>query len=142
MALQLGGSEPAELAECAAVAQAWGYDEVNLNVGCPSDRVQKGRFGACLMKEPALVRDCLAAMVAAVDIPVTVKCRLGVDELYSYDYFRDFVLQVMDSGRGCWWHMRASHICRGSAPRKTVTCRRCTTTGYTGSSRNSRSSRW
>jgi tRNA-dihydrouridine synthase A len=98
VALQLGGSDPAELAECARIAVDWGYDEVNLNVGCPSDRVQKGRFGASLMKEPLLVRDCLAAMRAAVDIPVTVKTRLGVDDLYSYDYFADFVGQVMESG--------------------------------------------
>jgi tRNA-dihydrouridine synthase A len=98
LALQLGGSDPGELAQCARMAAQWGYDEVNLNVGCPSDRVQKGRFGACLMKEPALVRECLAAMVDAVDIPVTVKCRLGVDDLYSYDYFRGFVSEVVASG--------------------------------------------
>ncbi len=98
VALQLGGSDPGDLAACARVAAGWGYDEVNLNVGCPSDRVQRGRFGACLMKEPLLVRDCLAAMIDAVDIPVTIKTRLGVDELYSYGYFRDFVGQVAESG--------------------------------------------
>ena len=79
LALQLGGSEPDELARCARIAQSRGYDEVNLNVGCPSDRVQKGRFGACLMREPILVRDCISAMMDAVEIPVTVKTRLGVD---------------------------------------------------------------
>lgn len=80
VALQLGGSEPADLATCAKVGANWGYDEINLNVGCPSDRVQSGRFGACLMQEPDLVADCVAAMKAVVDIPVTVKCRIGVDE--------------------------------------------------------------
>ena len=98
VALQLGGSEPQELAECATVGAEWGYDEINLNVGCPSDRVQRGRFGACLMREPKLVRECVAAMREAVDVPVTVKTRLGVDDLYSYDYFRRFVDTVAESG--------------------------------------------
>jgi tRNA-dihydrouridine synthase A len=80
VALQLGGSDPAALAQCARIAADFGYDEINLNVGCPSDRVQEGRFGACLMAEPALVGECVAAMKAAVRIPVTVKCRLGIDE--------------------------------------------------------------
>jgi len=80
LALQLGGSDPSKLAEAAKIAAGFGYDEVNLNVGCPSDRVQSGRFGACLMREPGLVADCVAAMRAAVSIPVTVKCRIGVDE--------------------------------------------------------------
>ncbi len=80
VALQLGGSDPAALARCARIAQDFGYVEVNLNVGCPSDRVQDGRFGACLMAEPALVGDCVAAMKAAVAIPVTVKCRIGIDD--------------------------------------------------------------
>jgi tRNA-dihydrouridine synthase A len=80
LALQLGGSDPAKLAEASKIAADFGYDEVNLNVGCPSDRVQSGRFGACLMREPALVADCVAAIRAAVSIPVTVKCRIGVDD--------------------------------------------------------------
>ena len=80
VAVQLGGSEPAELAEAARIAEGFGYDEVNLNVGCPSDRVQSGRFGACLMLEPDLVARCVEAMRAAVSVPVTVKCRIGVDE--------------------------------------------------------------
>jgi tRNA-dihydrouridine synthase A len=80
VALQLGGSDPAALAECARIGADFGYDEINLNVGCPSDRVQEGRFGACLMAEPALVGDCVAAMKAAVAIPVTVKCRIGIDD--------------------------------------------------------------
>ncbi len=80
VALQLGGSEPADLAEAARIGEAEGYAEINLNVGCPSDRVQSGRFGACLMREPDLVADCMAAMQAAVAVPVTVKCRIGVDD--------------------------------------------------------------
>ncbi|NIP17925.1 MAG: tRNA dihydrouridine(20/20a) synthase DusA [Xanthomonadales bacterium] len=98
VALQLGGSESADLARTATIGEGFGYDEINLNVGCPSDRVQKGRFGACLMLEPELVRDCLAAMRDAVEIPVTVKTRLGVDDHYSYEFFRDFVGTVMESG--------------------------------------------
>jgi tRNA-dihydrouridine synthase A len=80
VALQLGGSDPRQLAQCARIAADFGYDEVNLNVGCPSDRVQEGRFGACLMAEPALVGDCIAAMKAVVEIPVSVKCRIGIDD--------------------------------------------------------------
>ena len=80
VALQLGGSDPRALAECARIAADFGYDEINLNVGCPSDRVQEGRFGACLMAEPGLVGECVAAMKAAVTVPVTVKCRLGIDD--------------------------------------------------------------
>ena len=80
LALQLGGSDPAKLAQAARIAADFGYDEVNLNVGCPSDRVQSGRFGACLMREPGLVADCVAAMRAKASIPVTIKCRIGVDE--------------------------------------------------------------
>ena len=98
VAIQLGGSEPADLARCARFAEQAGFDEVNLNVGCPSDRVQSGRFGACLMREPEVVRDGLSAMQDAVDIPVTIKTRLGVDELENYDYFRDFVATVAESG--------------------------------------------
>jgi tRNA-dihydrouridine synthase A len=80
VALQLGGADPAKLAECARIAADVGYDEINLNVGCPSDRVQEGRFGACLMAEPALVGDCVAAMATKVAVPITVKCRIGIDE--------------------------------------------------------------
>jgi len=80
LALQLGGCDPRALRECARIAQDFGYDEVNLNVGCPSDRVQEGRFGACLMAEPGLVADCVAAMKSTVALPITVKCRLGIDE--------------------------------------------------------------
>jgi len=98
LALQLGGSDPAHLAEAARIGEEWGYDEVNLNVGCPSDRVQAGRFGACLMKEPSVVAECVAAMIAAVRIPVTVKCRLGVDEQEDYDAFIAFIDTVAAAG--------------------------------------------
>ncbi len=98
VALQLGGSDPAHLAEACRIAEGFGYDEVNLNVGCPSDRVQAGRFGACLMKEPMLVAECVAAMRGATALPVTVKCRLGVDEHEDYGYFRGFIDAVADAG--------------------------------------------
>lgn len=98
VALQLGGSEPADLAHCARLAQQWGYDEVNLNCGCPSARVQRGAFGACLMQEPQLVADAVKAMVDAVGIAVTVKHRIGIDQVDSYDFVRDFVGQVSRAG--------------------------------------------
>ncbi len=91
LALQLGGSDPAALAECAKIAEDYGYNEINLNVGCPSDRVQKGRFGACLMNEPGLVADCVHSMQSAVSIPVTVKSRVGVDDNDSYEALSKFV---------------------------------------------------
>ncbi|HAO25812.1 MULTISPECIES: tRNA dihydrouridine(20/20a) synthase DusA [unclassified Methylophaga] len=94
MALQLGGSEPAELAKCAILGAEAGYQEINLNVGCPSDRVQNGRFGACLMAEPRLVAECVTAMKQAVDIPITVKTRLGIDESNSYEFLKEFVESV------------------------------------------------
>jgi tRNA-dihydrouridine synthase A len=100
LALQLGGSEPAELAHCALLAERWGYDEVNLNCGCPSERVQRGAFGACLMAEPQLVADCVAAMRDAVGLPVTVKHRIGIDRGESYAFVRDFVGTVHERG-GC-----------------------------------------
>jgi tRNA-dihydrouridine synthase A len=98
IALQLGGSEPNDLARCARLGQDWGYDEVNLNCGCPSDRVQNGRFGACLMAEPALVADCMAAIKAAVTIPVTVKSRIGIDDRDSYQELVEFVGAVVEAG--------------------------------------------
>jgi tRNA-dihydrouridine synthase A len=98
LALQLGGSEPADLAHCARLAQQWGYDEVNLNCGCPSERVQRGAFGACLMNEPQLVADCVKAMRDAVTLPVTVKHRIGVDKTESYEFVRDFVGTVAQAG--------------------------------------------
>ncbi|WP_444718808.1 tRNA dihydrouridine(20/20a) synthase DusA [Paucibacter hankyongi] len=98
VALQLGGSEPADLAACAKLAEQWGYDEVNLNCGCPSERVQRGAFGACLMAEPALVADGIKAMLDAVSIPVTIKHRIGIDRLESYEFVRDFVGAIADVG--------------------------------------------
>jgi tRNA-dihydrouridine synthase A len=100
VALQLGGSEPADLAACARLAARWGYDEINLNCGCPSERVQRGAFGACLMTEAALVADCVRAMRDAVDLPVTVKHRIGIDRIERYEFMRDFVGTVAERG-GC-----------------------------------------
>ncbi len=112
VALQLGGSEPKQLADAARRAETWGYNEVNLNVGCPSDRVTSGRFGACLMAEPALVADCVGAMRAAVTIPVTVKTRIGIDNLDSDELLDAFVTTVAQAGcetfiihaRKAWLH--------------------------------------
>ncbi|WP_288058582.1 tRNA dihydrouridine(20/20a) synthase DusA [Methylobacter sp.] len=98
VAFQLGGSDPKDLAVCAKMIEDWGYDEVNLNVGCPSDRVQNGRFGACLMAEPELVGECMATMLQAVSIPVTVKSRIGIDERDSYEELLDFVMTVANAG--------------------------------------------
>jgi tRNA-dihydrouridine synthase A len=98
VALQLGGSEPDDLAACARMAEDAGYDEVNLNIGCPSERVQKGAFGACLMREPDLVADCVTAMRASVRIPVTVKCRIGVDDQDPRDALFGFVERVAEAG--------------------------------------------
>ena len=118
LALQLGGSDPLLLAEAAQVAQAHGFDEVNLNVGCPSDRVQAGRFGACLMKEPGLVADSVAAMIAAVTIPVTVKCRLGVDEDDHYERFLGFIDTVAQAGCSTFFvHARKAWL-QGLSPKE------------------------
>ncbi|WP_457673740.1 tRNA dihydrouridine(20/20a) synthase DusA [Thiolapillus sp.] len=98
LALQLGGSHPDDLARCCRLAAEWGYDEVNLNLGCPSDRVQSGMFGACLMARPALVADCIRAMVEASPLPVTAKHRIGIDDLDSYDRLTAFVEQLSEAG--------------------------------------------
>ena len=98
VALQLGGSEPDDLATCARLAEKWGYDEVNLNCGCPSERVQRGSFGACLMAEPSLVADCVKAMRDASTLPVTVKHRIGIDKVERYEFVRDFVGAVAAAG--------------------------------------------
>jgi len=98
LALQLGGSEPEALAMSAKMGEEYGYDEINLNCGCPSERVQSGAFGACLMREPELVRDCIKAMQDAVSIPVTVKCRIGIDDSKDYDFLAEFVETVAQSG--------------------------------------------
>ncbi|MDX9988451.1 tRNA dihydrouridine(20/20a) synthase DusA [Thiothrix unzii] len=98
VALQLGGSEPQELAQCARIAQDYGYDEINLNVGCPSERVQKGAFGACLMAEPQLIAECVNAMQAAVAIPITVKNRIGIDDQEDYADLHHFIDTVSQAG--------------------------------------------
>lgn len=98
VALQLGGSEPADLAHCAKLGEQWGYDEINLNCGCPSERVQRGAFGACLMAEPQLVADCVKAMLDVVAVPVTVKHRVGIDKDERYEFVRDFVGTVSEAG--------------------------------------------
>lgn len=98
LAIQLGGSNPEDLAQCAKIAEQRGFIEINLNVGCPSDRVTQGKIGACLMAEPTLVADCASAMQEAVNIPVTVKTRIGIDELDSYEYFKSFIEKVATSG--------------------------------------------
>ncbi len=129
VALQLGGSEADELAHCARLAAQWGYDEVNLNCGCPSERVQRGAFGACLMAEPALVRDCVKAMVdalaagqgsiaGAAPIPVTVKHRIGIDKTDSYDFVRDFVGTVAEGGAHVFMvHARSAWL-KGLSPKE------------------------
>lgn len=96
--LQLGGSNPADLAKCSKMVEESGFQEVNLNCGCPSDRVQNGNFGACLMKDKNLVADCFKAMQDAVSIPVSIKCRIGVDEFDSWEFFRDFIGTIADAG--------------------------------------------
>ena len=98
LVLQLGGSESDEMAQCAKIAQDWGYDEVNINVGCPSDRVQSGSFGACLMQTPEVVAQCVDAMRQASDIPVSVKSRIGVDDMESYEQLSNFVTQIENAG--------------------------------------------
>ncbi len=98
LALQLGGSSPKDLAECSKIAEGWGYDEVNLNCGCPSDRVQNGMIGACLMAEPDLVAECIAAMQNAVRIPVTVKHRIGIDDMEDYEGLVKFVSTIAETG--------------------------------------------
>ena len=118
LALQLGGSDPAHLAQATRIGADWGYDEINLNVGCPSDRVQAGRFGACLMREPSLVAECIAAMVAVSPVPVTVKCRLGVDEMEDYGVFRAFIDTVALAGCGLFVvHARKAWL-QGLSPKE------------------------
>ena len=118
LALQLGGSEPADLAQCAKLGEQWGYDEINLNCGCPSERVQRGSFGACLMAEPQLVADCVKAMLDVVDIPVTVKHRIGIDKLESYDFVRDFVGAVSQVGCSTFIvHARSAWL-KGLSPKE------------------------
>lgn len=121
VAVQLGGHDPAELAEAARVAAGFGYDEINLNVGCPSDRVQSGRFGACLMTDAGLVARCVAAMRAAVDVPVTVKTRIGVDDHDSYEFLAAFVATVAAAGCDTFIVHARKAILQGLSPRENRT---------------------
>ncbi|GAA0521322.1 tRNA dihydrouridine(20/20a) synthase DusA [Pigmentiphaga sp. NML030171] len=118
VALQLGGNEPEALARAARAGQDWGYDEINLNCGCPSDRVQKGAFGACLMSTPALVADCVKAMRDAVDIPVTVKHRIGLDYDESYGFVRDFVGTVHEAGCEVFIVHARNAVLKGLSPKE------------------------
>jgi tRNA-dihydrouridine synthase A len=118
VALQLGGSEPADLARSAKLGQQWGYDEINLNCGCPSERVQRGAFGACLMAEPRLVADCVKAMRDAVSIDVTVKHRIGLDQQESYDFVRDFVGQIAEAGCRTFIVHARNAILKGLSPKE------------------------
>jgi tRNA-dihydrouridine synthase A len=118
VALQLGGSEPADLAKSAKLGQEWGYDEVNLNCGCPSERVQKGAFGACLMAEPKLVADCVKAMRDAVSIDVTVKHRIGIDKNEEYGFVRDFIGTIADAGCSTFIVHARNAILKGLSPKE------------------------
>ncbi|MEC4719533.1 tRNA dihydrouridine(20/20a) synthase DusA [Noviherbaspirillum sp. CPCC 100848] len=118
VALQLGGSEPDDLAKSAKLGEQWGYDEINLNCGCPSERVQKGAFGACLMGEPALVADCVKAMRDAVSIEVTVKHRIGIDDVDSYDFVRDFVGTIAQAGCNTFIVHARNAILKGLSPKE------------------------
>jgi tRNA-dihydrouridine synthase A len=121
LALQLGGSDPAALAECARIGAGFGYDEINLNIGCPSDRVQSGRFGACLMAEPALVAECVAAMEDAVSVPVTVKTRIGIDDMDSYAALANFIGTVAAAGCNTFIiHARKAYL-KGLSPKENRT---------------------
>ncbi len=118
LALQLGGSEPADLAKSAKLGEQWGYDEINLNCGCPSERVQRGAFGACLMAEPALVADCVKAMRDAVSVDVTVKHRIGINDVDSYAFMRDFVGQIADAGCHTFIVHARNAILKGLSPKE------------------------
>jgi tRNA-dihydrouridine synthase A len=118
VALQLGGSDPVDLAKSARLGEQWGYDEINLNCGCPSERVQKGAFGACLMAEPQLVADCVKAMRDAVEIDVTVKHRIGIDDVASYDFVRDFVGVIAEAGCETFIVHARNAILKGLSPKE------------------------
>ena len=118
VALQLGGSEPTDLAKSAKLGEQWGYDEINLNCGCPSERVQKGAFGACLMNEPQLVADCVKAMRDTVSIDVTVKHRIGIDHIETYDFVRDFVGTIAEAGCNTFIVHARNAILKGLSPKE------------------------
>ena len=117
LALQIGGTDPAQLAHCARLGEHYGYDEINLNCGCPSERVQHGAFGACLMAEPQLVADCIKAMRDAVSIPVTVKHRLGIDAIESYGFVRDFVATLAGAGCETFFVHARNAVLKGLSPK-------------------------
>jgi len=121
VALQIGGSDPASMAEAARIGADAGYDEININVGCPSDRVQSGAFGACLMAEPGRVADCVAAMRREVDVPVTVKTRIGIDDLDSVEFFRDFIDTVAAGGCDTFVVHARKAILSGLSPKENRT---------------------
>src|SRR5438094_140162 len=116
--LQLGGSEPAELAHSAVLGKRYGYDEINLNIGCPSERVQRGAFGACLMAEPSLVSECVRAIREAVDRPVTVKHRVGIDQVEDYGFVRDFVGTVSQAGCRTFIVHARNAVLKGLSPKE------------------------
>jgi len=118
VALQLGGSDPDTLAAAVRVADGFGYDEINLNIGCPSDRVQSGRFGACLMAEPRLVADCVAAMIAVAKVPVTVKTRIGIDDRDDYEFLSSFIAAVTAAGCGSFVIHARKAILSGLSPKE------------------------
>jgi tRNA-dihydrouridine synthase A len=118
VALQLGGSEPDELASCALLGEQWGYDEINLNIGCPSERVQRGAFGACLMAEPALVARCVRRILDEVRVPVTVKHRIGLDRMEDYGFVRDFVGTVAEAGCGTFIVHARNAVLKGLSPKE------------------------
>ena len=118
VALQLGGSEPDELARCAKLGERYGYDEINLNVGCPSERVQRGAFGACLMAEPQLVASCVRSIREAVSVPVTVKHRTGIDAIDAYGFLRDFVGTVAEAGCRTFIVHARNAILKGLSPKE------------------------
>ena len=121
VALQLGGSNPDELAKCSEIAESMGYDEINLNLGCPSERVQKGSFGACLMIEPKLVQKCLNAMKQSVSIPVTAKCRTGIDKIEDYDFLQSFVEGIANQNISTIIIHARNAILKGLSPRQNRT---------------------
>ena len=121
VALQLGGSNPDELAKCSEIAESMGYDEINLNLGCPSERVQKGSFGACLMIEPNLVQRCLNAMKQSVSIPVTAKCRTGIDKIEDYDFLQSFVEGIANQNIATIIIHARNAILKGLSPRQNRT---------------------
>ena len=118
VAVQLGGSDPSELAECSKICGSLGYDEINLNIGCPSERVQKGSFGACLMQEPELVKDCIEAMQEATSTPISIKCRIGVDKRDDVDFLNNFVNKIVNQKlKTIIVHARVA-ILKGLTPRQ------------------------